>query len=37
MLAGAQPRIVRVLEITRLDRAFDVYDSVDAAIAAKGA
>jgi anti-sigma B factor antagonist len=34
MLAGAQPRILRVLEITRLDRAFDVYDSVDAAAAA---
>ena len=37
ILAAAQPRIVRVLEITRLDRAFDVYESVDAALAAKGA
>ena len=33
-LAGAQPRILRVLEMTRLDRAFDVYASVDAAVAA---
>jgi anti-sigma B factor antagonist len=33
-LAGPQPRIVRVLDITRLDRAFDVYDSVTAAVAA---
>jgi anti-sigma B factor antagonist len=34
ILAAAQPRILRVLEITRLDRAFDLFASVDAAVTA---
>lgn len=34
LLSCTQRRILRVLEITRLDRAFAVYDSVAAAVAA---
>ncbi len=35
-LVASTPRVTKVLEITRLDQAFAIFDSADAAVAAEG-
>jgi anti-sigma B factor antagonist len=36
-LAGLSPTVAKVFRLTRMDTVFDVYDTVDAALAAPGA